>query len=174
MAKTQFENKQTQTTVTMVLTWCLFVFPSLFCQLTKSDELLTKLRYLKSLVAPLVESYWVSACALRWLSNQTFSGKVRKRKLRSKDTNLSSTGGLFISSTFEGGRGGGGGGLNREGGHFHICESGYYTVALYCLFNNQKIVSDPHKELERKVEKLKHMKLEVMQPKIKKVITSCT
>ena len=25
-----------------------------------------------------------------------------------------------------------------------------------------------HKELERKVEKLKHMKLEVMQPKIKK------
>ena len=41
-------------------------------------------------------------------------------------------------------------------------------MALYCLFNNQKIVSDPHKELERKVEKLKHMKLEVMQPKIKK------
>ena len=64
-----------------------FVFLSLFCQLTKSDELLTKLRYLKSLVAPLVESYWVSACALRWLSNQTFSGKVHKRKLRSKDTN---------------------------------------------------------------------------------------
>ena len=65
----------------------VFVFPSLFCQLTKSDELLTKLRYLKSLVAPLVESYWVSACALRWLSNQTFSGKVHKRKLRSKDSN---------------------------------------------------------------------------------------
>ena len=64
-----------------------FVFLSLFCQLTKSDELLTKLRYLKSLVAPLVESYWVSACALRWLSNQTFSGKVHKRELRSKDTN---------------------------------------------------------------------------------------
>ena len=29
------------------------------------------------------------------------------------------------------------------------------------------MVSILHKELERKVEKLKHMKLEVMQPKIK-------
>lgn len=47
--------------------------PEVDYKLTKSDELLTKLRYLKSLVAPLVESYWVSACALRWLSNQTFS-----------------------------------------------------------------------------------------------------
>ena len=33
--------------------------------------------------------------------------------------------------------------------------------------NNQKMVSILHKELERKVEKLKHMKLEVMLPTIK-------
>jgi len=32
--------------------------------------------------------------------------------------------------------------------------------------NNQKMISILPKELGRKVEKLKHMKLEVMQPKI--------
>ena len=36
------------------------------------------------------------------------------------------------------------------------------------------MLSIPRKDLERKVEKLKHMKWAVMQPKIKKVITSCT
>ena len=33
--------------------------------------------------------------------------------------------------------------------------------------NNQKMLSILHKELERKVAKLKHMKLEVIHPKIK-------
>lgn len=33
------------------------------------------------------------------------------------------------------------------------------------------MLSISHKELERKVEKLKHVKWAVMQPKIKKVIT---
>ena len=41
--------------------------------------------------------------------------------------------------------------------------TGRYTA----FSNNQKMVSILHKELERKVEKLKHMKLEVMHPKIK-------
>ena len=40
---------------------------------------------------------------------------------------------------------------------------GHYTACS----NNQKMISILHKELERKVEKLKHMKLEIMQPKIK-------
>ena len=46
-------------------------------------------------------------------------------------------------------------------------------VILYVLYkipssgsNNQKMISILPKELGRKVEKLKHMKLEVMQPKI--------
>lgn len=33
--------------------------------------------------------------------------------------------------------------------------------------NNQSLVSILHRELERKMEKLEHMKLEVMPPKIK-------
>ena len=33
--------------------------------------------------------------------------------------------------------------------------------------NNKKMVTILHKELERKVEKVKHMKLEVMLPKTK-------
>ena len=40
---------------------------------------------------------------------------------------------------------------------------GRYTA----LSNDKKIVTILHKELERKVEKVKHMKLEVMQPKTK-------
>ena len=40
---------------------------------------------------------------------------------------------------------------------------GRYTA----FSNNQRMVSDLYKELERKVEKLKYMKLEVIQPKIK-------
>ena len=40
---------------------------------------------------------------------------------------------------------------------------GHYTASS----NNEKMVSILHKELERKVEKFKHMKFEVMQPKIK-------
>ena len=47
-------------------------------------------------------------------------------------------------------------------------EDGLVVPVHYTAFSNdQKIVSILHKELGRKVEKLKHMKLEVMQPKIK-------
>lgn len=42
-------------------------------KLTNVDELLKKLKFLKSVVAPLIESYWVAACGLLWLRNQTFS-----------------------------------------------------------------------------------------------------
>ena len=38
----------------------------------------------------------------------------------------------------------------------------------YTAFSNDKtMVTILHRELERKVEKLKHMKLEIMQPKTK-------
>ena len=40
---------------------------------------------------------------------------------------------------------------------------GRYTA----LSNDKKIVTILHKELERKVEKVKHMKLEVIRPKTK-------
>ena len=47
-------------------------------------------------------------------------------------------------------------------------EDGLVVPGCYTAFsNNQKMVSILHKELERKVEKLKHMKFEVTQPKIK-------
>ena len=47
-------------------------------------------------------------------------------------------------------------------------EDGLVVLERYTAFsNNQKMVSILHKELERKVVKRKHMKLEVMQPKIK-------
>ena len=39
--------------------------------------------------------------------------------------------------------------------------------ALYCFFNNKKMVTILHRELEQKVEKVQHMKLEVMGPKTK-------
>ena len=39
--------------------------------------------------------------------------------------------------------------------------------ALYCFFNNKKMVTILHRELEHKVEKVQHMKLEVMRPKTK-------
>ena len=40
--------------------------------------------------------------------------------------------------------------------------------ALYTAFaNNKKVVTILHRELERKVEKVKHMRLEVMRPKTK-------
>ena len=41
---------------------------------------------------------------------------------------------------------------------------GWYTAS----FNDKTMVTIVHRELERKVEKLKHMKLEVMQPNTKK------
>ena len=40
---------------------------------------------------------------------------------------------------------------------------GWYTA----LSNNKKMVTILHRELERKVEKVKHMKLEVMRPNTK-------
>ena len=40
---------------------------------------------------------------------------------------------------------------------------GRYTA----FSNNKKMITIVHRELERKVEKVKHMKLEVMRPKTK-------
>ena len=80
---------------------------------------------------------------------------------------LSPSGGLFFSSTFEGG-------LNREGGLFNLAtgarflEDGLVVPGRYtALSNDKKMVTILHRELERKVEKVKHMKLEVMRPKTK-------
>ena len=44
---------------------------------------------------------------------------------------------------------------------------GRYTA----LSNDKKMVAILHRELERKIEKVKHMKLEVMRPKTKKNMT---
>ena len=47
-------------------------------------------------------------------------------------------------------------------------EDGLVVPGRYTAFSNYKtMVTIPHRELERKVEKLKHMKLEVMPPKTK-------
>ena len=45
---------------------------------------------------------------------------------------------------------------------------GRYTA----LSNDKKMVAFLHRELERKVEKVKHMKLEVMRPKTKNNMNS--
>ncbi|KAL9984013.1 hypothetical protein ACROYT_G006267 [Oculina patagonica] len=47
--------------------------PEIEYKLTTSEEQLKKLQFFKSVVAPLVESYWVSACGLLWLRNQSYS-----------------------------------------------------------------------------------------------------
>ena len=41
--------------------------------------------------------------------------------------------------------------------------TGRYTA----FSNNKKMVTIPHRQLEHKVEKVQHMKLEVMRPKTK-------
>ena len=43
--------------------------------------------------------------------------------------------------------------------------TGWYTA----LSNDKKMVTILHRKLERKVEKVRHMKLEVMQPKTKTI-----
>lgn len=48
-----------------------------FPQLAASEEELKELQFFRSVVAPLIEAYWVSACGLLWLRNQSFSGKYR-------------------------------------------------------------------------------------------------
>lgn len=50
-----------------------FDVPKVEYKLTTSEEQLKKLQFFKSVVAPLVESYWVSACGLLWLRNQSFA-----------------------------------------------------------------------------------------------------
>ena len=65
-----------------------------------------------------------------------------------------------------------GGLFNGEGGGggIQFSETGPYTAFL----NNQKILLILHKEQECRVENLKHMKLEAMQPKINNIRTSST
>lgn len=65
-------------------------------------------------------------------------------------------GGLFISSVFEG------------GGLFERGLNEFTKMGHFCVFSNiQKMLSILHKELRHKVEMLKHMMLEVVQPDIK-------
>ena len=48
-------------------------------------------------------------------------------------------------------------------------EDGLMVTGHYTAFsNNKKMVTILHRELEHKVEKVQHMKLEVMRPKTKK------
>ena len=61
--------------------------------------------------------------------------------------------------------------LKREGGLIwgaRFLEDGLVVPGRYtALSNDKKIVTILHRELERKVEKVKHMKLEVIRPKTK-------
>lgn len=50
-----------------------FDVPEIEYKLTTCEEELKGLQYLRSVVAPVVESYWVSSCGLLWLRNQSFS-----------------------------------------------------------------------------------------------------
>lgn len=50
-----------------------FDVPEVEYKLAASEEELKELQFLRSVVAPLVEAYWVSACGLLWLRNQSFS-----------------------------------------------------------------------------------------------------
>ena len=73
--------------------------------------------------------------------------------------------GLFCSSTFEGGAYV----ISRNastGARF--LEDGPVVPGRYTAFSaNKKMLRILHRGLERKVEKIKHMKLEVMRPKTK-------
>ena len=55
-------------------------------------------------------------------------------------------------------------GAKRERGLFKFLEDGLVVTGCYTAFsNNEKMVTILHRELEHKVEKVEHMKLEVMQ-----------
>ena len=70
-----------------------------------------------------------------------------------------------------------GGGLKREGGLFNlvkringskVSQGLTFFPGRYTAFSkNSKILTILHRELEHKVEKVKHMRLEVMRPKTK-------
>ena len=90
---------------------------------------------------------------------------------------LSPPWGLFFSSTFEGGLNREGG-LKERGGLFNLAKcingtnvspDGLVVTGRFTAFsNNKKMVTILHRELEHKIEKVKHMKkLEVMRPKTK-------
>ena len=69
---------------------------------------------------------------------------------------LSPPGGLFFSSTFEGGL------FNLATGA-RFLEDGLVVPGRYtALSNDKKMLTILHRELERKVEKVKHIKLKVM------------
>ena len=64
--------------------------------------------------------------------------------------------------------------LKREGGQRNVStgarflQDGLVATGRYTTFsNNKKMVINLHRELEHKVEKVLHMKLEVMRPKTK-------
>ena len=55
-------------------------------------------------------------------------------------------------------------GAKREWGLFKFLEDGLVVTGCSTAFcNNEKMVTILHRELEHKVEKVEHMKLEVMQ-----------
>ena len=90
----------------------------------------------------------------------------------SVNSRLSSWGAYFFQARLIGERGGGV--LKREGGQRNVStgarflQDGLVATGRYTTFsNNKKMVINLHRELEHKVEKVLHMKLEVMRPKTK-------
>ena len=92
------------------------------------------------------------------MSSETLKSRSFVRKLLSPPR----PGGLFFSSAF-------GRGLEREvEGASKVSRGrtcGYRPLTTFS--NNKKMVIILHRELEHKVEKVQHMKLEVMRPKTK-------
>ena len=93
--------------------------------------------------------------------------------MKYRKSSIKPPGGLFFFKHFRGGWGGGlnrGWGLKRTGGLFNLakCINGSKVSrgrtcghrALYCFSNNKEMVSILLRELEHKVEKVQHMKVE--------------
>ena len=102
----------------------------------------------------------------------TMSSETLKSHSFVRKFSIKLLGGLFFPSTFD--RRGGGGVLKREGGQRNVStgarflQDGLVATGRYTTFsNNKKMVINLHRELEHKVEKVLHMKLEVMRPKTK-------
>ena len=84
-----------------------------------------------------------------------------------RKSSIKPLGGFIFSSTFEEG---GGAYLIQQNASTaaRFLEGGLVVTGRYTAFsNNKKMITILHRELQHKVEKLKHMKLEVMRPKTK-------